>query len=58
MSRNKYTLAFNTKAALILDTINDLGEIMSHLLSDELYQTIKNDSPDYIRIFPGAIENG
>ena len=58
MSRNKYTLAFNTKAALILDTINDLGEIMSHLLSDELYQTIKNDSPDYIRIFPGALGHG
>ena len=34
--------------------INDSGEIMSHLLSDELHQIIKNDSPDYIRIFPGA----
>jgi len=38
--------------------INDAGEIMSQLLSDELLQILKNSSPEYIRIFPGALGHG
>jgi len=38
--------------------INDAGEIMSQLLSGELLQTLKNSSPEYIRIFPGALGHG
>ena len=38
--------------------INDSGEIMLQLLSDELLQVLKNSSPEYIRIFPGALGHG
>ena len=38
--------------------INETGEIMSQLLSDELLQTLKTSSPEYIRIFPGALGHG
>jgi len=38
--------------------LNDVDEIMLQRLSDDFRYVIETNSPDYIRIFPGALNNG